>query len=128
MAQVGLTGKNVLVTLPVTEEQKAEFTDLIEGAGGSVKFIREHNVTDADVVDVAIIIGNAPAQTLHALETLEWLQTSSAGYDHYLTPGRLAANTMLTNATGAYGQAVSEHMFASLLCLMKKLQDRKSVV
>lgn len=121
MAQVGLTGKNVLVTLPVTEEQKAEFTDLIEGAGGSVKFIREHNVTDADVVDVAIIIGNAPAQTLHALETLEWLQTSSAGYDHYLTPGRLAANTMLTNATGAYGQAVSEHMFASLLCLMKKL-------
>lgn len=121
MPRVDLTGKNVLVTLPLTEEQKHEFATLVEGAGGSVAFIREHNVTDADTADVALIIGNAPAKTLHAPAALEWLQTSSAGYDHYLTPGTLAAHTILTNATGAYGQAVSEHMFASLLCLMKKL-------
>lgn len=116
-----LSDKRVLVTLPVTEEQKEDFRALVEGAGGSVAFIREHNVTDADVVGVSLIIGNVPAATLHAPEELEWLQTSSAGYDHYLVPGRLAEGTLLTNATGAYGQAVSEHMFASLLCLMKKL-------
>ena len=78
-------------------------------------------VTDDDVEGVSIILGNVPATTLHAPAGLEWLQTSSAGYDHYLVPGRLAPSTMLTNATGAYGKAVSEHMFAQLLCLMKNL-------
>lgn len=115
------SGKRALVTLPVTDEQKQDFRSLIEGAGGEVSFIREPMVTDDDLEDVSIILGNVPAVTLHAPKELEWLQTSSAGYDHYLAPGMLAAGTLLTNATGAYGQAVSEHMFASLLCLMKKL-------
>lgn len=121
MAKVDLTGKSVLVTLPITEEQREAFSSLIEGAGGTVDFIREQLVTDADVEGRAVIIGNVPAKTLHGPQGLAWLQTSSAGYDHYLLPGKLAADTMLTNATGAYGQAVSEHMLASLLCLMKKL-------
>ena len=116
-----LSDKRVLVTLPVSTEQKKDFQTLIEGAGGTVEFIREPMVTDDDVEGVSIILGNVPATTLHAPAGLEWLQTSSAGYDHYLVPGRLAPSTMLTNATGAYGQAVSEHMFAQLLCLMKNL-------
>lgn len=121
MAQVDLTGRKALVTLPLTEAQQEEFRALIEGVGGSVTFKREMFVRDADTQDVSVIIGNVPARTLHGAETLAWLQTSSAGYDHYLKPGILADTTLLTNATGAYGQAVSEHMFAQLLCLMKKL-------
>lgn len=121
MPQVELDMKRVLVTLPVTESQERDFRSLVEGAGGTCAFIREQNVTDADVEGVSLILGNVPADTLHAPQALEWLQTSSAGYDHYLAPGRLAEKTLLTNATGAYGQAVSEHMFASLLCLMKRL-------
>lgn len=116
-----LLDKRVLVTLPVTDEQRQDFRSLVEEAGGEVTFIREPMVTDSDVAGVAIVIGNVPAATLHAPSELEWLQTSSAGYDHYLKPGKLAGSTTLTNATGAYGQAVSEHMLASLLCLMKKL-------
>ena len=116
-----LSGKLVLVTLPLTEAQKDDFSAIIEGAGGRALFIREPYVTEDDAVQASIIIGNVPAHTLHAYEHLEWLQTSSAGYDHYLAEGILCPSTILTNATGAYGQAVSEHMLASLLCLMKKL-------
>lgn len=121
MAQPDMNGKRVLVTLPVTEEQAGVFRALVEDVGGTCAFIREHDVTDADIEGVSLIIGNVPAKTLRGPKSLEWLQTSSAGYDHCLAPGRLAPNTVLTNATGAYGQAVSEHMLASLLCLMKKL-------
>ena len=67
------------------------------------------------------LIGNVPATKLRTSETLDWFQTSSAGYDHYLAAGCLADHTSLTCASGTYGQAVSEHMFAQLLCLMKKL-------
>ena len=121
MARVDLSGKRVLVPLPLTEAQKEDFRGLVEGAGGSVSFVREQFVRDRDTQDVSLIIGNVPARTLHGSPELEWLQTSSAGYDHYLAPGVLAPQTVLTNATGAYGQAVSEHMLAQLLCLMKKL-------
>ena len=116
-----LSGKRVLVTLPLDEEQKEDFSSIIESAGGTVSFVREQHVVDADIAGISVIIGNVPAGLLHAPETLEWLQTSSAGYDHYLVEGRLSPHTLLTNATGAYGQAVSEHMLASLLCLMKKI-------
>ena len=121
MPAASLLGKRILVTLPLTDEQKRDFATIIEGAGGSVVFIREHLVTEEDVCGVTAIIGNVPAHTLHGPKELLWLQTSSAGYDHYLREGVLAPSTLLTNATGAYGQAVSEHMLASLLCLMKKL-------
>ena len=121
MSQVDLTGKRVLVTLPVTDDEREAFVRLVEGAGGTVAFTPADQVSEGDVRDVSIILGNVPARTLHASDTLEWLQASSAGYEHYLGKGTLAAGTMLTNATGAYGQAVSEHMLASLLCLMKKL-------
>ncbi len=116
-----LSGKRVLVTLPLDEEQKEDFSKLIEDAGGCASFIREHDVMACDIAGTSVIIGNIPAHLLHAPASLEWLQTSSAGYDHYLAEGRLSPHTLLTNATGAYGQAVSEHMLASLLCLMKKL-------
>ena len=121
MRNEGLEGRRVLVTLPVTDQDKAEFSQLVVGAGGEVSFVREPEVTEADVEGISVIIGNVPASALHAPRELVWLQTSSAGYDHYLRPGVLAPETMLTNATGAYGQAVSEHMLAQTLCLMKKL-------
>lgn len=121
MANVSLANKKVLVTLPLTEEQQGEFRKLAEDAGATIAFTREAFVRDRDTAGASIILGNVPVRTLHGAPELAWLQTSSAGYDHYLAPGVLSDATMLTNASGAYGQAVSEHMFAQLVCLMKKL-------
>ncbi len=116
-----LQGKTVLVTLPVSEAQQEDIRSLIEGAGGTALFIRELFVREEDTQDAVAIVGNVPPRVLHGSAGLEWLQTSSAGYDHYLGDGVLAPTTLLTSATGAYGQAVSEHMLAQLLCLMKNL-------
>ena len=121
MSKVDLTGRRVLVTLPVNDEERAAFAAAIEGAGAQAVFIREHYVRERDIDGITAIVGNVPARTLHAPEGLLWLQTSSAGYDHYLAPGILAPQTQLSCAAGTYGQAVSEHMFAQVLCLMKKL-------
>ena len=43
------------------------------------------------------------------------------GVDKYQRPGILQPGSMLTNATGAYGQSVSEHMFAMMWAIMKNL-------
>ncbi len=121
MTKVSLAGKKVLVTLPVTDEEREVISGLIDESGGSVSFVLEPDVVGSDVDEAAIVLGNVPALLFHSQEALEWFQTSSAGYDNYLAPGILAPKVRLSCAAGTYGQAVSEHMFAQLLCLMKKL-------
>ncbi|WP_243386955.1 D-2-hydroxyacid dehydrogenase [Bifidobacterium primatium] len=67
------------------------------------------------------IIGNVPPTDMGDYPNLEWLQTWSAGVDKYLAPGVLGAAVQVTNATGAYGQSVAEHLFAMMWSLMKNL-------
>lgn len=67
------------------------------------------------------VIGNFPVSQASQYTRLEWLQTFSAGVDAYICPGVLPRGTMVTNASGAYGQSVSEHMFATMWALMKNL-------
>ncbi len=68
-----------------------------------------------------ILFGNPPPKTLAAAGHLKWLQLQSAGVDAFIRPGVLPAGTVLTNSSGAYGQAVAEHTFAMLMTLLKKL-------
>ena len=70
---------------------------------------------------VTAIVGNVDPGTCRQCPKLEWLQTWSAGVDKYQRPGILQPGSMLTNATGAYGQSVSEHMFAMMWAIMKNL-------
>lgn len=79
-------------------------------------------VTQEDVDWAQVILGNVPAAMLHGSPALEWLQTNSAGVEAYIQPGVLAGDTLLTNATGAYGLATAEHMLGMLLELFKKLE------
>lgn len=79
-------------------------------------------VTQEDVDWAQVILGNVPAVMLHGSPALEWLQTNSAGVEAYIQPGVLAGDTLLTNATGAYGLAIAEHMLGMLLELFKKLE------
>lgn len=79
-------------------------------------------VTQEDVDWAQVILGNVPAAMLHGSPALEWLQTNSAGVEAYIQPGVMAGDTLLTNATGAYGLAIAEHMLGMLLELFKKLE------
>ena len=79
-------------------------------------------VTQEDVDWAQVILGNVPAAMLHGSPAREWLQTNSAGVEAYIQPGVLAGDTLLTNATGAYGLAIAEHMLGMLLELFKKLE------
>ena len=70
---------------------------------------------------ITVSLGSLPVQLLPQCGSLKWLQTFSAGVNQFMPDGVFPEGAMLTSAVGAYGQAVSEHMFASLLALMKRL-------
>lgn len=110
---------NILILLPINERQKK----LIEGASPNSKYIykTQTSVDKQTVQQADIIIGNPPAEMLIDSPNLKWLQLNSAGSDAYIKEGILNKGVFLTNATGAYGLAISEHIIGVLLQLFKKL-------
>lgn len=109
----------ILVAMLVEDDHKELLKSKAKDADFS--FISAKDVTKEQVHDADIIIGNVAPELIKGTSKLKWLQLNSAGTDGYLSEGVLPEGTILTNATGAYGLAISEHMIGSLLCIMKKL-------
>ena len=113
--------KNVLVLMSVDHRHK----EMLEKAGAgydcSFTYSRPELVSEEEIQAANIIIGLPKAEMIKTSENLELLQLESAGTDAYIVPGVLNEKTVLTNATGAYSQAVAEHAFALTLMLQKKL-------
>lgn len=133
--------KHILVTIPVEpcharllREAAPECEFRFRSAGELPKgipdsdglpfgeLVKSGELLQEDVDWADIILGNLSPSYLRGQEKLLWLQTNSAGVEAYTAPGVLAENTLLTNATGAYGLAISEHMLGMLLEIMKKLE------
>lgn len=111
--------KNVLVTMELLERHKK----ILEAAapGWDFSYVQGDALSPELVRSADAIVGNPPPAWIGASERLALLQLFSAGADPYIKPGILAPRTVLTNATGAYGKAVSEHALALTLMLIKKL-------
>ena len=114
-----LNRKKVLVTVPVTQEQKNR---LIEKAAGrcELTFLRGAEVSDELLADQDALIGNLSPDRLKNTR-LQWVQLNSAGADAYISKGILAPDCILTSAVGAYGLAVSEHMLALTFAMVRRL-------
>lgn len=52
---------------------------------------------------------------------LRWLQAVGAGIEHLLTQGFIESHVVLTNASGIHAIPVSEHVFALLLALTRRI-------
>ena len=117
--------KEVLVVIPVNEDHKKYLEE--KGASGKYnccfRYVNKNDVTKEDVKRANVIIGNLPPAMLEGAENLEWYQLNSAGADQYIKPGVLPEGCVLTNATGAYGLAVSEHMIALVFDLIRRFNQ-----
>lgn len=111
---------NILVTPPLNERQKEKL--LAAAKENEMIFCEKQDITDEHLRSADIILGNLlDASQLEKCENLKWIQLNNAGTEGYCVPGRLPAGAQLTNATGAYGLAISEHMIGCLFELRKKL-------
>lgn len=100
--------KRILTVIPFTENQKKRLEEA--AAGAELCFRDLQSITAEEVKRAEIILGNVPAEMVKEAERLEWLHLNSAGFDDYVKEGILREKTLLTNSSGAYGKAVSEHM------------------
>ncbi len=110
----------IIVTLPVNEKHKQALQAAAPEA--EILYLPAEEVTEELLQTATATIGNIAPSKFHGYENIKWVQLSSAGTDGYTTPGVLAPSTALTNATGAYGLNISEHMIAQLLMMIKHLE------
>ena len=110
---------NILVLLPVNDRHRA----ILESSAPGEDFIytSADAATREQVADADVILGNIDPALLTACKHLQLLQLQTAGYDDYLAAGTVPADAKLSCSVGAYGQAVSEHMFAMVLSMVKRL-------
>lgn len=109
----------ILVVIPLKENEKETLKSKLPEA--EYIFINSKEVTEELVKSAEIIIGNVPPQYIKGSKKLKWLQLNSAGTNGYCEVGVIPQGAYLTNASGAYGLAISEHMLGMVLEIMKKL-------
>ena len=111
--------KKVLVCLPLNDAHRAALEASVPEF--EFRFNALDDVHAEDVLWADIVLGNAPVSMISQNKHIEWFQSNSAGPDAYLKPGVLPENCMMTNATGAYGLAISEWMLAMWLGIQKDM-------
>ena len=111
--------KKILITIPMEENHKEKIKNI--AFDGEIKYCSASEIVKEDVCQAEIILGNVPAEFLKESKNLKWIQLNSAGANAYIEKGVLKEGVILTNATGAYGLAISEHMLAMVLALQKKI-------
>ncbi|MBC5659748.1 D-2-hydroxyacid dehydrogenase [Anaerosacchariphilus sp. NSJ-68] len=108
----------ILVTLSLDERQKNRLE--MNFKHQEFVYCLAEDVTKEVIRDAEVILGNLDPAFLQYAEELKWLQLNNAGTEGFCD-GALPKGVMLTNATGAYGLAISEHMIGVLFELQKKL-------
>ncbi|MGI6229818.1 MAG: D-2-hydroxyacid dehydrogenase [Tractidigestivibacter sp.] len=108
----------IVVLTPVTEEQRSR----LEAAAPDAAFVFSSHagVTADELAEAEIVVGNVAPARLREAPKLRFLQLDSAGFDSY-AKAPLPDGLVMANASGCYGPAVSEHMLAMLLGMMKRL-------
>lgn len=114
-----MSHRKCIVVIPFTEEQKKRIRQASDEF--DIIFINKNDVTEDDVKDAEVILGNVPVNLVKKASNLAWLQTNSAGVNLYTPEGVLGKDTLLSSAVGAYDISVTEGMIASTMSLFRKM-------
>jgi phosphoglycerate dehydrogenase-like enzyme len=115
--------KNALVLIPAT----LQFQERLESTLKGFKILYfsgdgdNKNLDSSLLQETEIIIGFPDKGLLPKCPNLRWLQLSSAGAEGFAP--FIRGDVVLTNATGAYGNAVSTYMLAYVLTFFLRLHE-----
>ena len=115
--------KILVINNQLEQKHLAYIKTAAEGLGAVVHFY----TSDADIpqsdYDADLIYGFAPS-IVKTSKTLKWLCVPWAGVDSLMAPDYFAnEDCLLTNSAGAYGVSIAEHMIATSLVMMRRLDE-----
>ena len=108
----------IIVTGSHSKEAANRFLNLPDSR---VVFVeRPEDIKPEDLADVEIFVGNTGPDVLLSMPKLRFVQLFSAGANNYAW---LPEQVVLSNAYGAYGDSIAEHMLTTTLMAMKRMPE-----
>lgn len=101
--------------------------DMIErAAAGEYRVMAVADVSHKQYADVEIAFGFFSREQTNLMPNLVWQQLPSAGAESFLRNGEGRARFFLTNATGAFGVSIAEHILALMLSINRGLHHYRN--
>ena len=118
-----MTGHEILIPHTYSSAEKSTLEDelaSLEGAPVIVAETPEETRTGFESATVALT-PRLPEEWLERASSLEWVQATSAGYDHYDLDALEEREIVLTNAAGVHGQPIGEQVLGAMLAFERGL-------
>lgn len=114
------------------ERRRAKIDAAAGRAGFAVTYYdidRDRAVSEAEMGEYEVLFGYVPTALLAKAKKLRWFCAASAGVDHLLD-GSLwpRPDCLLSNSSGAYGPAISEHILMVLLMLLRRMPEYQAAM
>lgn len=100
------------------DENRISKVTSIPGYEFNIRSYKE--VKDEDYQDAEVIIGYFPPEKVELAKNVKWIQLESAGANKFKN---IDENIILTNASGAFGEIISEYMLCFTLLSINKYLD-----
>ena len=115
--------KILVINNMLEQKHLDQIKSVAESLGHQVFFYKAEAEIPQDNFDADIIYGFAPS-IVKTSKNLKWLCVPWAGVDSLMAPGYFAnEDCFLTNAAGAYGVSIAEHMITVSLVMMRRLDE-----
>lgn len=118
--------ENILVSMPTRPWHRDRLRQAMPEA--NFVFSDSNTMADDELAHFDAVVGYVNPNRLHTLSRLKLMQLSMSGVmEEFLKIREKHPQAVLCSATGAYGQAISEFMLASLLSFYKLLPQYRDL-
>ena len=113
----------------LSEKAVSKIADAAEKYGYDIAFYNSPEDAKGKVSDGEVIFCTNPS-LLAEMPALKWCHTASAGADRFIATGLFGGESgaILTNSSGAYGRAISEHVIMVSLMLLRRIPEYEKMI
>lgn len=116
----------------LTDAHKAKINRAAAAEGFTVHYFTLDQFEEAKAClrDCEVLFAHSPELVRSAPASLQWYSCSYAGADPYCKDDGIFQNPdcLLTNASGAYGVTIAEHIIMVLLMLLRRMPEYEAVM
>lgn len=110
-----------------TENNKQQMRAAAEECGFEIEIFNSPEAADGNIADGEVLFSDH-AELAKQMPDLRWCHSASAGVGGYIGTGVFdSGDVLLTNSSGAYGLAISEHVIMVTLMLMRRMPEYRQI-
>ena len=108
----------------INDAHRRQINEAAKKVGYSVAYFETQAALAEEIANCEVVFGYIPTGLLPGAKQMRWLCAASAGVDHLMDDALWAdPDCILTNSSGAYGPAISEHIVMALLMLLRRMPE-----